>query len=528
MDSHNSKRYLILFALFFLHVSLFGYAFETVEDESPRVTTHLFEIENLDIRSARESVEKLLSKEENIKAHVELFTVDRPEGSFAFLAVQDTPLKIEEIGQALKELEETSMARSATVSMNFSDVPLNQILATIAQAYDLNIVGGEELSQKASIYLKNIPIEDVFEVVLKSTGYTHIRDGNIIWIVSKESVTAPLVTEVIKLQFASAEKIKDAVSHLLTSGGNIKSFINFGEDKYSNHLIITDTSEAISAVKKVIKKLDRRIGQVIIEVKFAEVTLDKDDEVGIDWILKASAKGSNFVTTFPFNATGAKMFGKPTLDLPSGAVTTTPTLTLGTLTFNEFTTTIKALDTKSVINLIASPRLATRDGEEAEIIIGDKVPIPTYERNEETGTIEVTGYQEEQVGTLLKVTPMINDNRTVTLVVHPEVSEITGATGPNNERPIVSTREVTTSFTVENGKTVVIGGLRKETINNTYRQIPIFGDMFGWIPIFGRLFRFQDDATDTKELVIFITPTIVEEGMAVHKEAEVNDEAADE
>ena len=526
MNSLKSKRYPIFVSLFLMHMTLFGYAFETVEVESSGVRTHLFEIEKIDMQSAKESVEALLSKDENIRAHIELFTVDRPEGSFGFLAVQDTPLKIEEIGAVLKKLEETAVSQSTTVSMNFSDVPLNQILATIAQAYGLNVVGGEELSQKASIYLKDIPIEDVFEVVLKSSGYTYIKEGNIIWVVSKESIITPLVTEVLKLKFASAMKIQEAVGYLLSSGGSIKSFINFGEEKYANYLIITDTTEGLSNIKKVIKKLDRRIGQVVIEAKFAEVTLDKDDEVGVDLALQASVRGTNMPTTFPFNAQATKVFGQTMLNRPTGSIVTTPEFTFGQLTFQDATATIKALDSKSVINLIASPRLTTRDGEQAKIVIGDRIPIPIYERNESVGSIEITGYQDENVGTLLTVTPMINDDRTITLVVHPEVSEITGFTGPNKERPIVSTREITTTFTVENGKTVVIGGLKKKTINNTHRQIPIFGDMFGWIPVFGRLFRFQDDATDIKELLIFITPTIVEEEQADRSKTQEKGEEA--
>ena len=269
-------------------------------------------------------------------------------------------------------------------------------------------------------------------------------------------------------------------------------------------LIVTDVEKNIESIQKVIEKLDKRIAQVIIEAKFCEVTLEDDLEFGIDWVMQASIRGATAPTTAPWRNSGLNILGRPSdFSVPEGE------LTLGAISFNDFTATVKALDTKSTVNLVASPRLSTRDGEEAEIIIGDIIPIPTYERNESTGSIEITGYEDESVGTLLRVTPMINNDNTITLIIHPEVSEITSYTGPNNERPIVSTREVTTSFTVENGKTFVLGGLMKETVSNVIHQVPIFGHLFGGIPLLGKIFRYQDDSKDTKELLIFITPTIV-------------------
>lgn len=185
--------------------------------------------------------------------------------------------------------------------------------------------------------------------------------------------------------------------------------------------------------------------------------------------------------------------------------------TLGSISYSNFSATLKALNTKTETTLIASPSIATLDGEEANIIIGDKVPIPTYERNAETGSLEITGYEEVNVGVLLAVTPIINNDNTITMKVHPEVSEITGYTGPNNERPVISTREVTTLFTVENGKTMVLGGLTRELVVNTTRKVPFLGD----IPLLGKVFTYRDDSNQRRELLIFITPRILDESNSV-------------
>jgi general secretion pathway protein D len=180
---------------------------------------------------------------------------------------------------------------------------------------------------------------------------------------------------------------------------------------------------------------------------------------------------------------------------------------MGSISFSDFTATLHALDSKSKLKLIATPQVAARSGETAQIIIGDKIPIPTYERSKETGSMEVTGYEYENVGILLKVIPFVNSDNSVTLNIHPEVSEITGYTGPNDERPIVSTREITTVFSVADGETIVLGGLKKQTSSTSVSKVPFLGN----IPLLGRaLFTYKDDSDERKELLLFITPHVLD------------------
>jgi type IV pilus assembly protein PilQ len=434
---------------------------------------------------------------ESTKAVAESIKTSKPTESLKPVE----PVKKEEPARAVEK-----QADSKKVNIDFTDVPLSEILATIAQNTDLNIIGGEEVSQKISVHLKDVPLDILFDIILKSTDYGYVEEGKIIRIVPK--VDLPVGTEVFELQHASAEKVIEAAAHLLTHNGKIKSFSNFSQNVPTNILVVTDVSESMREIKALIEKLDKKVKQVMIEVKFCEVTLDEDDELGIDWAIDATLSGGKSYTTFPFGRAYERAL-EPVAPVDRNTKIQFEDDTVGeagTVDFSTFKARLHALNSKTRIKLIASPQVAARSGQTAQIIIGDKIPIPLYERSAETGSMEVTGYAEENVGILLEVTPFVNNDSSVTLNVHPEVSEIGGATGPNGERPIVSTREITTVFTVADGETIVLGGLKRQKVTTTENKVPFLGS----IPFLGRLlFTYKDDKDERRELLLFITPHVL-------------------
>ena len=475
-----------------------------VAQEKPQaieVTTRLFEVKNVNVNEAKEKLQALLTTEKNKTSSIETITIQKSGQSRDFLVVTSTPQNIEKMSLMIEQLEKEFAP--SLINVDFNDVELSKVLTTIARMTGLNIIGGDELSQKVSLHLKDVPLDTVFDTLLMSTGYTYVRKGRVLHIVSqKEAPSAPLMTEIFKLQYASANKVKQVAENLISKEGKLTEFSKYSDKDYSNYLIVTDTAEVIEGVRQLVQKLDEKIQQVMIEAKFVEVSLDKADALGLDWVLQGSITGASGPTAFPITKRGGNLLQPPFLTTDSSSK-----ITLGTMSFSDFSVKIRALDTKAEVNLIANPSVSTREGEEAKIVIGEKVPIPLYQHNEHTGALEVTGYETQDVGVLLRVTPIINKDNTVSLNIHPEVSEITGFVGPNNERPIISTREVTTSFTVENGKTIVIGGLTKETISNNVNKVPFIGH----IPILGEVFTYHNKSNARKEVLIFITPHILGE-----------------
>jgi len=315
---------------------------------------------------------------------------------------------------------------------------------------------------------------------------------------------------------------------MLSGQGKVQYFTQ------TNSIVVTDIPSKQKVIKDVIEKLDSKTKQVMIEASMVEVSLNKEKELGITWNIAGSAMGAARPITFPFDVhhTGGDFY--PPVDTSSATTQFTTEgsiiasessadfaegkafpyaepddFTYGYLSFTELQARLSALQSTGDANLISCPRIVTLDNHEAKITVGTTVPIPIYERNEQTGSMEITGYDEHDFGVTLTVTPYINQDGYITMDITPSVKEITGFTGPNNERPITATREASTRVMIKNGMTVVIGGLLKdsEVVDNS--KVPLLGD----IPLLGYMFRSNKRVNEKVDLLIFITPQVVEDAI---------------
>jgi type IV pilus secretin PilQ/predicted competence protein len=325
------------------------------------------------------------------------------------------------------------------------------------------------------------------------------------------------------LNNALAKELKESFKKVLSAVGSIEI------DERSNSILVTDLPSSIATVERLVKELDTTTPQVMIEAKVIETVLGSTDKLGIDWTAKVTISGAKRPTTAPFEALddeGLKNYLPLSTPTASGtvgtfpAVGTAPPLTgypysfpytastnfvLGTLNFSEFQMVLELLKKRDKTSLLSAPRITTLNNREAKVVVGTKIPIPTYERNATTGVMEVTGYEQQDVGITLKVTPNISPDGTIKLTLHPEVSSIVSYTGPNNERPIVSTREADTQVQLRDGQTVVIGGLIKEQNTSMVKRVPILG----YIPILGFPFQKTEVTKEKTDLLIFVTAHIL-------------------
>lgn len=367
-------------------------------------------------------------------------------------------------------------------SFDFENAEVKDVLYALGLKKGINIMIDEDVTGQITISLNDISFEDSLDTILKikNLSMTKISD-QVIRISKKEK--ADLVTTFVQLKFGRAEDTAPMLSPLLSTKGNIQV------DKRTNSLLITDALNNIQVITDTIAKMDLKPNVVEIKAEIVEVDTNALRELGINW---TATKGNTAPTTTGTTYTASQSLGNLSINL--GTV----------INQVQVNATLSMLGSKGKSKLLSSPSITTVDNQPAKIIIGDKVP---YEKKTisssaagETATESTIEFLD--VGIKLEVTPTININRQITMKIRPEVSTYT----PSALGPIVHTREAETTIMVNNGQTIVIGGLMSENDNDTVQAVPFVGD----IPILGWLFKKTSKSNDKTELLIFITPRLLE------------------
>lgn len=411
--------------------------------------------------------------------------------------------------------------------LEFREVDIKDILRQLAKQYNLNIVFSESVKGLVTVQLSNVTIEQALDSVVTINGFAYTKKGNVYKVTTVEEASREgKQTKLFKLNNADAVKLKDTLARVLSAEGVIEA------DSRSNSLIVTDTLSALNRVESMMPSLDEVTAQVLIEAKLIETSLTNTEKLGIDWTTTITASGARRPMTFPFDPKERNEdFLLPQND-PSSSALASPygfpfasaaDFTLGTLDFTKFQMVLNFLKSRSNTKLVASPRIVTLNNQKARINVGQVVPIATYERDSTTGNWEITGWEQQNVGVNLEVTPQISPDGHIKLQLKPEVSNIVSYIGEGqNQRPVTSSRTAETEVIVNDGETVVIGGLVKEKDSKTVSKVPFLGDL----PLIGKLFTNKQIGSDSEpaektDLLIFVTATLLKDKTAGAKTAEI-------
>jgi len=420
------------------------------------------------------------------------------------------------------------------ITVDFKDADIRDVLRIISYKSGINIVSGKDVSGAVTIRLADVPWERALNVILKNSGFVYERDEDIIRVTTVENLgKEELSTQIFILNYAKAEQVSETIKEILTDRGKVKF------DERTNQLVVTDVPSNLYKISKVVEKLDKRTPQVMIEARIIETVLDKDERLGIEWTLGASASGSArpFVGPFAFGKTYGKT-GKeyfPKVDTSTSDFTGSveqgfpyavkSDFTFGTLSFTQLQAALEIFKRRENTKILSNPRITTLNNQEAVIGVTETFNIPTYEVDSDTGRLVVSGYTEKDVGIKLTVTPHINPEGYIVVDLHPEVSTLKGwdafTTGTGTIlAPRFSSRESTTQVMVRDGETIVIGGLIKEEVKDTVRKIPILGD----IPLLKYVFSKTTKTVDTTDLIIFVTVRLLEsESLDLEKQAKLSE-----
>jgi type IV pilus assembly protein PilQ len=425
------------------------------------------------------------------------------------------------------------------VTFNFQDIPVRSVLQLIADVSDLNIVVADSVGGNLTLRLTNVPWDQALDIVMDARNLDKRHNGNVIWIGPTAEIAAreqqllqaandrrilePLQTVLIPVSYAKATDlaslIVDATNSVDTEYGLLSERGSVTTDERTNTLLVTDTPEKILEIQKLVTDLDFAVRQVQIESRIVIANSDFAHELGVRFGVTYLHDGSN-VGVIAADGRAADIVN-PRInprddglyDIPSypnryqvnmPASEQAATLGLSFLSGDWLLDLeLSALESEGEGEIISTPRVVTAN--QAEAFIQQGVEIP-YQQASSSGA---TNVQYKEAVLELKVTPLITPDNRVQLdlaIKQDTVGEIfQGELGA--EIPSIDTRELNTTVLVANGDTVVLGGIFQDEKRSNEDKVPWLGD----IPGLGYLFRTRSNATKKRELLIFVTPTIVED-----------------
>jgi len=379
------------------------------------------------------------------------------------------------------------------ITIDVQGADIKTVLRSISEFSGVNIVAAPDVEGPVVIHLKNVPWKEALDSILRSQGYGWRDDYGIIRVAPVEQLQdeevnavtvdrkkeemASLQTRVVKLNFLNAKEIKTAMGKMTSPRGSVES------EPGTNSVVISEVPARIDRIVQTIQDMDQRLRQVEIVAKMVDVDHEATRELGVNWQalnLQAGSFAGDIVTGQAL----ASPFG---------------TLRVGTVqSWGDLNLIIEALEKDNKANIVSNPKISTADNKEARIMVGKEIPLIV---SDEAGN-PIT--ELKKIGVILRVTPHVNSDGTITMDLHPELSDLASQATVQGG-VIINLQEADTRVVVRDGETAVIGGLISDTQSTTQNGVPILKD----VPLLGGFFRYESKSTRKRELVIFVTPKVV-------------------
>lgn len=390
---------------------------------------------------------------------------------------------------------------SPKLTMNFKDADILNVLRMLSKQNHLNLVASNDVKGKVTVHFNNVSLDDALETILKANGYDYYIEKDIIFVKSIDSDrNASLETKVYDLKYIDALDIKETLTPFLSKKGKMEALSRtrngLSEEKRSNLLVVSDIAFRMSVFDSVINRLDLQLSQLMIEVRMYETTLGDDQKVGVG--LPQAITASTVDARNPDDPTTLTNYTAimPLADRLQNVV-------MGKLTVDKLMFSLNFLKTQTNSKLLSNPKILTMDNQKAEISVGTTIPIQTISRS---ASGDIITFTDKNINVTIRVTPKINPDSMITLLIEPTIEDIIGYTGSgDNRQPIISRRYAKTQVMVKNDESIVLGGLLKETEVETISKVWLLGD----IPLLGKLFTSKGKEKKKTDLLIFITPHVL-------------------
>jgi type IV pilus assembly protein PilQ len=429
--------------------------------------------------------------------------------------------------------KESEQSQAARITVTWDNADLREVVAGFAAFSGRTIILSKDVGGKVSAEIKNQPWDIAFNAVLEAQGLTvNVLEGGIYQVIDKKDLaradsTVPVETRLVRVNYARASSLVPSVQSILTKRGAVVA------DSTSNALVITEISSRINRVEDFVKGMDIRTPQVSIQAKIIFVDRTDVEQLGVKYDLGSPTQFFNKLVQRPDPRT-AKLDPNTGALVPQGNFLPTdvivdlggnslsavgnadqeiinPALDLifSTAVGNfNLTTFLQALQRVELADLQAEPTITTLDNRPAEILVGDRVPIRVIDISSQTagttGPPRAT-VRFEQTGINLRVTPHVTANRQILMEVHAENSSVKPASVDIGFT--FQTQQADNQILVNDGETAVIGGLTVTSVTVTKTGIPFLVDL----PILGKLFGFSSETEERRDLLILITPHIIDD-----------------
>lgn len=431
------------------------------------------------------------------------------------------------------------------LTLNFQDIDTRAVLQLLADISGRNIVVSDTVIGNVTLRLQNVPWDQAMDIVLATKGLDMRENGNVIIVAPAEEIAArekadleskkeikelePLFSEFVQINYAKAGDLADLIGES-TDGALLSDRGTVAIDERTNTLLIKDTAANIAEIRRLVATLDIPVRQVLIESRIVIVNDDFSRDIGVRWgFTGVDDNGDNGLIAISGNGAGTDAIVQSGLqniedtgnifpvDVPNQGdrynvrlPVTNPAGTFALAVLDDdylIDLEISAAQAEGNTEVISSPRVITANQKEAKIVQGVEIP---YQESSSSGAT-TTQFKEALLS--LTVTPQITpDDRIIMdlIVSKDSIGEV--VVTENGAQPSIDTREVTTQVLVDNGQTVVLGGIYETETGDFQTKVPFLGD----IPVMGNLFKSTRRVSNKSELLVFVTPKILKEGSTIY------------
>ncbi|WP_240776088.1 type IV pilus secretin PilQ [Nitrincola schmidtii] len=414
------------------------------------------------------------------------------------------------------------------IDLNFQNVEVRAVLQIIAEVAEMNLVVSDNVRGATTLRLKNVPWDQALDILLKSEGLDKREVGNVLMVGTATEIAererieaesqiqvqelAPLLTEFIQVDFRRASDMRERLegARLISDRGFILA------DDQTNVLMIRETARQMEEIRRTLRRFDVQVAQVLVEARLVTASTEFARELGVRWGAAGSANtrvsvgggagvtpGIQGVAGTGIGATlsGAQPAVPGMVDFGVGGATSA--IRIGYLSSGLLLSAeLSALQSDNKIEIVSQPKVITTNGMPALIKSGQEVSYST-------SSTDGTNVEFKEVVLSLEVTPQINPGDRISL----DLKVIQDSLDPNRfgDELLINTNQLETTVVVNDGETIVLGGVFRNDTSSETRKTPILGDL----PVLGGLFRYRAENERKRELLIFITPTMIRESLAI-------------